>query len=40
MGDLEKDPEAVLDARLRVRHARDLRIADASVMTSGNTQAK
>jgi len=42
MGDLARDPEAVLDERLRVRGIAGLRVADTSVMpqvTSGNTNA-
>ena len=42
MGDLKKDPEAVLDARLWVRGVRGLCVADANVIpqvTSSNTQA-
>jgi len=38
----DDDPAAVVDARLRVRGVRGLRIADASVMptiTSGNTNS-
>jgi choline dehydrogenase len=38
----DDDPQAVVDARLRVRGIDGLRIADASVMpsiTSGNTNA-
>ena len=42
MGDIDHDPMAVVDNKLRVKGINGLRIVDASILpkqTSGNTQA-